>query len=55
MSVTTRINKLLANRGLFSRLEATAAINKGWVRLGGRVLASGDQVPQHSWNTFVTF
>ncbi len=38
MSDEKRINKYLADRGLCSRREAEALIQKGWVRVNGEVL-----------------
>ncbi|MGO1765712.1 pseudouridylate synthase [Advenella sp. S44] len=39
----TRISKLLAERGLCSRREADAYIERGWVRVDGRVATLGEK------------
>lgn len=38
-----RISKILAQRGIASRSEADRMIEKGWVKVDGRVVASGDR------------
>jgi 23S rRNA pseudouridine2604 synthase len=38
-----RISKVLAQRGIASRSEADRMIEKGWVKIDGRVVASGDR------------
>jgi 23S rRNA pseudouridine2604 synthase len=38
-----RVSKILAERGIASRSEADRMIEKGWVRIDGRVVQSGDR------------
>jgi 23S rRNA pseudouridine2604 synthase len=38
-----RISKILAQRGVASRSEADRMIEKGWVKVDGRTVASGDR------------
>jgi 23S rRNA pseudouridine2604 synthase len=38
-----RVSKILAERGIASRSEADRMIEKGWVKIDGRVVQSGDR------------
>jgi 23S rRNA pseudouridine2604 synthase len=43
MTEPIRISKILAERGVASRTEADRMIERGWVRVNGRVAQSGDR------------
>jgi len=49
-----RISKLLSERGLCSRREADAYIERGWVRVDGRVAALGERVSADQEITLAT-